>query len=99
MIPLIQCEPKQVYQFSKKKKAFITVFTCLFNVILSKNFVCLNLSVKQDEQNLAPLSTLLNVIDTERSFGNRCFNQSRYEDAKHRYKRVSSVIQGLFDKS
>lgn len=48
---------------------------------------------------MAPLSTLLNVVETERSFGNHCFNQSRYEDAKHRYKQVGSGIQGLFYKN
>ncbi|XP_060768461.1 inactive peptidyl-prolyl cis-trans isomerase FKBP6 [Neoarius graeffei] len=46
-----------------------------------------------EEQNLAPLSTLLNVVDTERSFGNRCFNQSRYEDAKHRYKQAMTLLR------
>ncbi|KAK2816550.1 hypothetical protein Q7C36_022821 [Tachysurus vachellii] len=46
-----------------------------------------------EEQNLAPLSTLLNVVDTERSFGNRCFNQSRYEDAKHRYKQALTLLR------
>ncbi|KAF5891118.1 inactive peptidyl-prolyl cis-trans isomerase FKBP6 isoform X1, partial [Clarias magur] len=45
-----------------------------------------------EEQNLSPLSTLLSVVDTERSFGNRCFNQSRYEDAKHRYKRAMTLL-------
>lgn len=44
----------------------------------------------QEEQNTAPLSMLLNVVDTERSFGNRCFNHSRFEDAKDRYKQVAS---------
>ncbi|KAK3508697.1 hypothetical protein QTP70_004212 [Hemibagrus guttatus] len=46
-----------------------------------------------EEQNLAPLSMLLNVVDTERSFGNRCFNQSRYEDAKHRYKQALTLLR------
>lgn len=42
----------------------------------------------QDEQNTAPLSNLLAVVSTVRSFGNRCFNQSRYHDAKDHYKKV-----------
>nr|XP_020459258.1 inactive peptidyl-prolyl cis-trans isomerase FKBP6 isoform X2 [Monopterus albus] len=39
-----------------------------------------------EEQNAVPLSTLLEVVNTLRSFGNRCFNQRRYDDAKDRYK-------------
>ncbi|XP_072516501.1 inactive peptidyl-prolyl cis-trans isomerase FKBP6 [Salminus brasiliensis] len=45
------------------------------------------------EQNSAPLSTLLNVTDIERSFGNRCFNQSRYEDARDRYKQAVTLLR------
>ncbi|KAL6463385.1 hypothetical protein MHYP_G00277760 [Metynnis hypsauchen] len=45
------------------------------------------------EQNSVPLSTLLNVVDTERTFGNRCFNQARYEDAKDRYKQAMTLLQ------
>ncbi|CAB1352389.1 unnamed protein product, partial [Coregonus sp. 'balchen'] len=40
------------------------------------------------EHNTVPLSMLLNVVDTERRFGNHCFNQSRFEDAKDRYKQA-----------
>uniref|UniRef100_A0A8K9XU13 peptidylprolyl isomerase n=1 Tax=Oncorhynchus mykiss TaxID=8022 RepID=A0A8K9XU13_ONCMY len=47
-------------------------------------------TMSSEEQNTVPLSTLFNVVDTERSFGNRCFNQSRFEDAKDRYKQVVS---------
>lgn len=43
----------------------------------------------QEEQNTVPLSTLLEVVNTVRSFGNRCFNQSRYDNAKDRYKQVN----------
>lgn len=43
----------------------------------------------QEEQNTVPLSTLLDVVNTLRSFGNRCFNQSRYDHAKDRYKQVN----------
>uniref|UniRef100_A0A8C7PWH4 peptidylprolyl isomerase n=1 Tax=Oncorhynchus mykiss TaxID=8022 RepID=A0A8C7PWH4_ONCMY len=46
----------------------------------------------QEEQNTVPLSTLFNVVDTERSFGNRCFNQSRFEDAKDRYKQAVTLL-------
>lgn len=46
-------------------------------------FICF-----QDEQNTAPLSNLLEVVNTVRSFGNRSFKQSRYENAKVHYKTV-----------
>ncbi|KAI5608331.1 peptidyl-prolyl cis-trans isomerase FKBP6 [Silurus asotus] len=49
-------------------------------------------ALSPEEQNLSPLSTLLNVVDTERSFGNRCFNQRRYEDAKDRYKQAMTLL-------
>ena len=45
-------------------------------------------SCSQEEQGTAPLSTLLEVITVLRSFGNRCFQQSRYDNAKDRYKQV-----------
>lgn len=45
-----------------------------------------------EEQNTVPLSTLLSVVDTERSFGNRCFKQSRFEDAKDRYKQAMTLL-------
>ncbi|KAI4875734.1 hypothetical protein NFI96_024253, partial [Prochilodus magdalenae] len=45
------------------------------------------------EQNSVQLSALLRVIDTERAFGNRCFNQGRYEDAKDRYKQAMTLLQ------
>ncbi|XP_077366996.1 inactive peptidyl-prolyl cis-trans isomerase FKBP6 isoform X2 [Festucalex cinctus] len=40
------------------------------------------------EQNEFPVSRVMEVVDTLRSFGNRCFNQSRYEKAKERYKQA-----------
>ncbi|XP_036379192.1 inactive peptidyl-prolyl cis-trans isomerase FKBP6 [Megalops cyprinoides] len=46
-----------------------------------------------EEQNTVPLSTLLNVVNTMRCFGNRCFNQSRYEDAKDRYKQAATILK------
>uniref|UniRef100_A0A8C3ARU1 peptidylprolyl isomerase n=1 Tax=Cyclopterus lumpus TaxID=8103 RepID=A0A8C3ARU1_CYCLU len=45
-----------------------------------------------EEQNDAPLSTLLEVVGTLRSFGNRFFNQSRYDNAKDRYKQASKLL-------
>ncbi|KAJ8402240.1 hypothetical protein AAFF_G00371050 [Aldrovandia affinis] len=45
-----------------------------------------------EEQNTVPLSTMLNVVKTQRCFGNRCFNQSRYEDAKDRYKQTLTLL-------
>lgn len=46
-----------------------------------------------EEQNTAPLSVLLNVLDTQRSFGNLCFNKKRYEDARERYKQAMTLLQ------
>ncbi|XP_051967922.1 inactive peptidyl-prolyl cis-trans isomerase FKBP6 [Xyrauchen texanus] len=46
-----------------------------------------------EEQNTVPLSTLLNVVDTQRSFGNLCFNKKRYEDARERYKQAVTLLQ------
>lgn len=42
----------------------------------------------QEAQNTAPLSTLLEVVNTLRSFGNRFFRQGRFDSAKDRYKQV-----------
>ncbi|XP_026110588.1 inactive peptidyl-prolyl cis-trans isomerase FKBP6-like isoform X1 [Carassius auratus] len=49
--------------------------------------------VRQDEQNSVSLSTFLNVLDTQRSFGNLCFNKKRYEDARERYKQAMTLLQ------
>lgn len=43
----------------------------------------------QDEQNKAPLSNLLEIVNTVRSFGNRSFKQSHYDNAKDHYKKVA----------
>ncbi|KAM7368077.1 hypothetical protein PAMP_014328 [Pampus punctatissimus] len=45
-----------------------------------------------EEQNTVPLSTLLEVVSTLRSFGNRCFNQSRYDNAKDHYKQALMLL-------
>ncbi|XP_030648842.1 inactive peptidyl-prolyl cis-trans isomerase FKBP6 [Chanos chanos] len=45
------------------------------------------------EQNAASLSMLVNVVDTERNFGNRCFNKGHYEDAKDRYKQAMCLLK------
>ncbi|XP_037607132.1 inactive peptidyl-prolyl cis-trans isomerase FKBP6 isoform X1 [Sebastes umbrosus] len=45
-----------------------------------------------EEQNTVPLSTLLEVVSTLRSFGNRCFNQSHYDNAKDRYKQAMMLL-------
>lgn len=37
---------------------------------------------------MAPLSTLLEVVNTLRSFGNRCFRRGNFDSAKDRYKQV-----------
>ncbi|XP_062293780.1 inactive peptidyl-prolyl cis-trans isomerase FKBP6 [Scomber scombrus] len=50
------------------------------------------IEMSPEEQNTAPLSTLLEVVNTQRSFGNRCFNQSRYDNAKDRYKQALMLL-------
>ncbi|XP_056260940.1 inactive peptidyl-prolyl cis-trans isomerase FKBP6 isoform X2 [Seriola aureovittata] len=49
-------------------------------------------ALSPEEQNIAPLSTLLEVVNTLRSFGNRFFNQSRYHNAKDRYKQAMTLL-------
>ncbi|XP_075315621.1 inactive peptidyl-prolyl cis-trans isomerase FKBP6 [Odontesthes bonariensis] len=49
-------------------------------------------AMSPEEQNTVPLSTLLEVVGTLRSFGNRCFNQSRYDNAKDRYKQAVILL-------
>ncbi|XP_077408386.1 inactive peptidyl-prolyl cis-trans isomerase FKBP6 [Vanacampus margaritifer] len=44
------------------------------------------------EQNEFPVSKVIEVVNTLRSFGNRCFNQSRYEKAKERYKQALELL-------
>lgn len=51
----------------------------------------------QEEQNTFPLSTLIEVVSTQRSFGNRCFNQSRYYNAKDHYKEVQLLCSVLWE--
>lgn len=46
-----------------------------------------------DEQNAVQLAKLLTVVDTQRNFGNLCFNKKRYEDAKERYQQAVTVLQ------
>uniref|UniRef100_A0A3Q0QSH8 peptidylprolyl isomerase n=1 Tax=Amphilophus citrinellus TaxID=61819 RepID=A0A3Q0QSH8_AMPCI len=48
-------------------------------------------AMSPEEQNTVPLSTLLEVVNTLRSFGNRCFNQNRYYNAKDRYKQPQAM--------
>ncbi|XP_044025758.1 inactive peptidyl-prolyl cis-trans isomerase FKBP6-like isoform X3 [Siniperca chuatsi] len=50
------------------------------------------LAMSPEEQITVPLSTLLEVVNTLRSFGNRCFNQSRYDNAKDRYKQAMRLL-------
>ncbi|XP_075940983.1 inactive peptidyl-prolyl cis-trans isomerase FKBP6 [Anarhichas minor] len=50
------------------------------------------ITMSPEEQNTVPLSTLLDVVSTQRSFGNRCFNQSRYDHAKDRYKQATLLL-------
>ncbi|XP_071757895.2 inactive peptidyl-prolyl cis-trans isomerase FKBP6 [Centroberyx gerrardi] len=50
-------------------------------------------AMSPEEQNTVPLSTLLGVVNTQRSFGNRCFKQSRYDNAKDRYKQAMTLLE------
>ncbi|XP_039981476.1 inactive peptidyl-prolyl cis-trans isomerase FKBP6 [Xiphias gladius] len=50
-------------------------------------------ALSPEAQNTVPLSTLLEVVSTLRSFGNRCFNQSRYDNAKDRYKQAMMLLE------
>uniref|UniRef100_A0AAQ6IGD9 peptidylprolyl isomerase n=1 Tax=Anabas testudineus TaxID=64144 RepID=A0AAQ6IGD9_ANATE len=50
------------------------------------------MALSLEEQNTVPLSTLLEVVHTLRSFGNRCFKQSRYDNAKDRYKQALMLL-------
>ncbi|XP_076142577.1 inactive peptidyl-prolyl cis-trans isomerase FKBP6 [Alosa pseudoharengus] len=50
-------------------------------------------ALSPEEQNDVPLATVLDVVNTQRFFGNRCFRQSRYEDAKDRYKQGVTLLE------
>ncbi|KAM8832188.1 inactive peptidyl-prolyl cis-trans isomerase FKBP6 isoform 1-T2 [Spinachia spinachia] len=50
------------------------------------------IAMSPEKQNTVPLATLLEVVGTLRSFGNRCFNQSRYDNAKDRYKQATMLL-------
>uniref|UniRef100_A0A3Q1EVT9 peptidylprolyl isomerase n=1 Tax=Acanthochromis polyacanthus TaxID=80966 RepID=A0A3Q1EVT9_9TELE len=50
------------------------------------------IALSPEEQNFAPLSALLEVVNTLRSFGNRCFKQSRFYNAKDRYKQAMTLL-------
>ncbi|KAM4633745.1 inactive peptidyl-prolyl cis-trans isomerase FKBP6 [Polymixia lowei] len=52
------------------------------------NFIALGV----EQQNNTPLLTLFSVANTLRSFGNRCFCQSRYDDAEERYKQAKMLL-------
>ncbi|XP_062309887.1 inactive peptidyl-prolyl cis-trans isomerase FKBP6 isoform X1 [Osmerus eperlanus] len=56
-------------------------------------------ALSPDEQNCVPLSDLLSVVDIERNFGNRCFKQSRFDDAKDRYKQAVMLLSTRETKS
>lgn len=51
------------------------------------------LTMCPEEQDISPLSTFLEVVNTLRGFGNRCFNQSRYYNAKDRYKQALGLLE------
>ncbi|CAG01803.1 unnamed protein product, partial [Tetraodon nigroviridis] len=50
------------------------------------------IELSPDEQNTAPLSNLLEIVNTVRSFGNRSFKQSHYENAKNHYKMAVTLL-------
>ncbi|CAL1586221.1 unnamed protein product [Knipowitschia caucasica] len=51
------------------------------------------LTLCPEEQNASSLSTFLDVVSTLRGFGNRCFNQSRFHNAKDRYKQALKLLE------
>ncbi|KAJ0026977.1 hypothetical protein NQD34_017977 [Periophthalmus magnuspinnatus] len=51
------------------------------------------LTLCPEEQNSSPLSTFLDVVNTLRSFGNRCFNQNQMYHAKDRYKQALKLLE------
>lgn len=50
------------------------------------------IAMSLEQQNTVPMSTLLEVVNTLRSFGNRFFNQNRYYNAKDRYKQAMTLL-------
>ncbi|XP_061785224.1 inactive peptidyl-prolyl cis-trans isomerase FKBP6 isoform X1 [Nerophis lumbriciformis] len=62
------------------------------STVSSTNFPWLTSFGFQEEQNMFPLCKLDEVVNTLRSFGNRCFNQSRYEKAKEHYKQGVELL-------
>ncbi|XP_005725080.1 inactive peptidyl-prolyl cis-trans isomerase FKBP6 isoform X4 [Pundamilia nyererei] len=50
------------------------------------------ITMSVEQQNTVPMSTLLEVVNTLRSFGNRFFNQNRYYNAKDRYKQAMTLL-------
>ncbi|KAL4630922.1 inactive peptidyl-prolyl cis-trans isomerase FKBP6 [Arapaima gigas] len=50
-------------------------------------------ALSPEEQNSAPLSAVLSVVNTERRLGNHCFNQKHYQDAKDRYKKAVTLLR------
>ncbi|XP_025999402.1 inactive peptidyl-prolyl cis-trans isomerase FKBP6 isoform X4 [Astatotilapia calliptera] len=50
------------------------------------------ITMSLEQQNTVPMSTLLEVVNTLRSFGNRFFNQNRYYNAKDRYKQAMTLL-------
>uniref|UniRef100_A0A3B5AF47 peptidylprolyl isomerase n=1 Tax=Stegastes partitus TaxID=144197 RepID=A0A3B5AF47_9TELE len=66
----------------------------LYEKLPLSDFLCVfSCFTFQEEQNFAPLSTLLEVVNTLRSFGNRCFRQSRYHHAKDRYRQATTLLR------
>lgn len=51
------------------------------------------LTLSEEEQNTSSLSTFLEVVNTLRGFGNRCFKQSRFYNAKDRYKQAMGLLE------
>ncbi|KAM9355007.1 inactive peptidyl-prolyl cis-trans isomerase FKBP6 [Pholidichthys leucotaenia] len=50
------------------------------------------IALSPEEQSTVSLTTLLEVVNTVRSFGNRCFKQSRYCNARDRYKQAMTLL-------
>lgn len=76
--------------FGKKTHHLVPQCKCgLVNVIIN---IFLRLLCYQEAQNAAPVSTLVEVVNTLRCFGNRCFRRGHFDSAKDYYKQVGTFL-------
>lgn len=51
------------------------------------------IDMSPEEQSTVSLTTFLEVVNAVRGFGNRCFKQSRYDNARDRYKEALTLLK------